>query len=72
MHAVIGGDIRSQFGQHSQVLSAVVSTDAFKAGMAKLSVNPTGESPEEFAQLIKSDFDRWGPIVQASGFAPED
>jgi tripartite-type tricarboxylate transporter receptor subunit TctC len=53
-------------------IRAVVSTDAFKAGMAKLSVNPTGESPEEFAQLIKSDFDRWGPIVQASGFAPED
>ena len=53
-------------------IRAVVSTDAFKAGLAKLSINPTGESPEEFARLVKSDFDRWGPIVQASGFTPED
>jgi tripartite-type tricarboxylate transporter receptor subunit TctC len=30
------------------------------------------EAPKEFAQLIKSDFDRWGPVVQASGFTPED
>ena len=44
----------------------------FKTGMAKLSVDPAGATPKEFAQLVKSDFDRWGPIVQASGFTPED
>jgi hypothetical protein len=29
-------------------------------------------TPGDFAQLIKSDFERWGPVVQASGFSPED
>ena len=53
-------------------IRAVVSTDAFKTGMAKLSVDAVSVTPAEFAQLIKSDFDRWGPIVQASGFSPED
>jgi tripartite-type tricarboxylate transporter receptor subunit TctC len=53
-------------------IRAVVNTGAFKAALAKLSVDPAGESPKEFAQLIKSDFDRWGPIVQAAGFTPED
>jgi tripartite-type tricarboxylate transporter receptor subunit TctC len=53
-------------------IRAVVSTDAFKTGMAKLSVEASSLTPGEFAQLIKSDFDRWGPIVQASGFSPED
>lgn len=53
-------------------IRAVVNSDVFKTALAKLSVDPTGETPKEFAQLIKSDFDRWGPIVQASGFTPED
>jgi tripartite-type tricarboxylate transporter receptor subunit TctC len=53
-------------------IRAVVSTDTFKTSMAKLSVDAVSVTPGEFAQLIKSDFDRWGPIVQASGFSPED
>jgi tripartite-type tricarboxylate transporter receptor subunit TctC len=50
----------------------VVNTAAFKTALTKLAVDPAGETPKEFAQLVKSDFDRWGPIVQASGFTPED
>jgi tripartite-type tricarboxylate transporter receptor subunit TctC len=53
-------------------IRAVVSADGFKTGLAKLSVDAVGVTPEEFARLFKSDFDRWGPIVQASGFSPED
>src|SRR5258708_12172962 len=53
-------------------IRALASSDAFNTSLAKLSVDPVGEAPNEFAQLIKSDFDRWGPIVQASGFTPED
>jgi tripartite-type tricarboxylate transporter receptor subunit TctC len=56
----------------NEAIRAVVNTDAFKTALAKLSVDPAGETPKAFAQLIKSDFDRWGPIVQASGFTPED
>jgi len=56
----------------NEAIRAVVNTDAFKTALAKLSVDPAAETPKEFAQLIKSDFDRWGPIVQASGFTPED
>lgn len=29
---------------------------------AKLSYETAGASPSDFAKLIKSDFDRWGPI----------
>ncbi len=56
----------------NEAIRAVVNTDAFKTTLAKLSMDPAGETPKEFAQLIKSDFERWGPIVQASGFTPED
>jgi tripartite-type tricarboxylate transporter receptor subunit TctC len=50
----------------------VLKTDAFKAGLAKLAYEPAGASPSDFAKLIKSDFDRRGPIVKASGFTPEE
>jgi tripartite-type tricarboxylate transporter receptor subunit TctC len=53
-------------------IRAVVGTGAFKNALAKLGIDPVGEPPKEFARLVKSDFDRWGPIVQASGFIPED
>jgi tripartite-type tricarboxylate transporter receptor subunit TctC len=56
----------------NEAIRAVVNADAFKAVSAKLAVDPVAETPKEFAQMIKSDFDRWGPIVQASGFTPDD
>jgi tripartite-type tricarboxylate transporter receptor subunit TctC len=56
----------------NEAIRAVVNTDAFKTALAKLAMDPAGETPTEFAQLVKSDFDHWGPIVQASGFTPED
>lgn len=56
----------------NEAIRTVVNTDAFKTALAKLSVDPTSETPKEFAQLVRSDFDRWGPIVQSSGFTPED
>jgi tripartite-type tricarboxylate transporter receptor subunit TctC len=53
-------------------IRAVMNADGFKTASAKLSVDPAGETPQAFARLVKSDFDRWGPIVRASGFTPED
>jgi tripartite-type tricarboxylate transporter receptor subunit TctC len=50
----------------------VLNAHEFKAALAQLAVDPVGETPEEFMQMVKSDFDRWGPIVHASGFTPED
>lgn len=30
------------------------------------------ESPENFARRVKDDHTRWGPVVKATGFTPED
>ncbi|MGY8668589.1 tripartite tricarboxylate transporter substrate-binding protein [Bradyrhizobium sp. UFLA05-109] len=53
-------------------IRAAVSSDRFATGVAKLALVPAADSPEQFAQLIRSDFDRWWPIVQTSGFLAED
>jgi hypothetical protein len=28
----------------------------------------TGFGPAELAAILKSDYDKWGPIIRASGF----
>jgi tripartite-type tricarboxylate transporter receptor subunit TctC len=56
----------------NETIRTAVNSNAFKAGLTKLAVDPAGETATEFAQLVKSDFERWGPIVQTSGFTPED
>jgi tripartite-type tricarboxylate transporter receptor subunit TctC len=33
---------------------------------------PLRESPEVFATRVKDEINRWGPIVKATGFTPED
>jgi hypothetical protein len=30
------------------------------------------KTPAEFAKLVKSELECWGPTVNASGFSPED
>jgi tripartite-type tricarboxylate transporter receptor subunit TctC len=41
-------------------------------GLEKLSFEVEGQSPAEFGKLVKSELDRWGPVVKASGFSSEE
>jgi tripartite-type tricarboxylate transporter receptor subunit TctC len=52
----------------NSAIREALKADAVGAGFAPFGYEPTGTSPNEFAKLIKSDFDRWGAIVKASGF----
>ena len=44
----------------------------FIAALATYGLEPVHQSPEEFARRVKADYDRWGPIVRATGFTAED
>jgi tripartite-type tricarboxylate transporter receptor subunit TctC len=56
----------------NSVLRAALQTKEIQAGLATQSVDAAGHTPADFARQIKADFDRWGPIVKASGFTPLD
>jgi tripartite-type tricarboxylate transporter receptor subunit TctC len=45
--------------------------DEFKNGLVKLSLEPAGSSMSDFAQRMRTDTERWGPIVKASGFTAD-
>jgi tripartite-type tricarboxylate transporter receptor subunit TctC len=49
-----------------------LEVDALRATLAKQSFEPKASTPDEFAQLIKSDLERWAVAVKASGFKPMD
>jgi len=36
-----------------------------------LGMEPTGLGPAELAKIHKADYDKWGPVIRASGFKPE-
>jgi tripartite-type tricarboxylate transporter receptor subunit TctC len=53
-------------------IGAAARTVEFQSGLAKLSVDSAFATPGEFAQRLKDEYERWAPIVRASGFKPED
>lgn len=54
-----------------QVREALSAPD-YVAQLATYGLQPIHQSPEEFARRVKADYDRWGPIVRATGFTAED
>ena len=40
--------------------------------LANLFLEPTGLGPAELGAIHKADYDKWGPVIRASGFTPND
>jgi tripartite-type tricarboxylate transporter receptor subunit TctC len=48
-----------------------LQTPELKAALAKVSNEPVGGTPQDFANMIKGDIDKWAPVVQALGLPPQ-
>ena len=53
-------------------IRAALKTKPMIDGLAKLWFEIAGETPAEFAKIVKSELERWGPVVKASGFSTEE
>jgi len=53
-------------------IANALRADDFRATLEKLSYEVRGSSPQEFDAIIKAETTRWGPVVKASGFKPEN
>src|SRR5215469_8131237 len=51
--------------------SEAVNSATMKARLLQLGATPIGGSPEEFAALIRADYEKWGPIIKAAGIHGE-
>jgi tripartite-type tricarboxylate transporter receptor subunit TctC len=52
------------------IAEAIKSPDVHDK-LEALGMEPTGLGPAELARIHKSDYDKWGPVIKASGFKPE-
>jgi len=50
---------------------AALNTDSVKERLGKLGALPIGSSPQQFDAKIHADYDKWGPIVTATGMKAE-
>jgi tripartite-type tricarboxylate transporter receptor subunit TctC len=56
---------------------ARAAIDAMRAATVRqrlesLGVEPTGLAPQELAAIMKRDYERWGQVIKASGFKPDN
>ena len=51
--------------------SEAVRSATVKARLLQLGATPIGSTPEEFAALIRADYEKWGPIIKAAGIHGE-
>ena len=58
-------------GMRRAIVEAV-ETPALSEAFTRLEFRPFTAESQAFAQMVRAERDRWGPIVRESGFQPED
>lgn len=56
----------------SAAVAEAVKSPELSENLAKFGSEPTFQAPAEFANRVRADIARWGPVVKASGFVAED
>ena len=56
----------------SNAMKQASESSTMKDNLAKFASVATFQTPEQFVETIKSDLNRWGPVVKASGFVAVD
>jgi len=64
------GTPRAAIERLSAAAVAAVRDPALKEKLEQMGLEPTGLGPDELAAILKADYDKWGPVIRASGFKP--
>src|SRR4030095_15287311 len=56
---------------NAPINKALTSPDVAQK-LSGLGMDPATGTPEQFAKVVADDYAKWGPIVRASGFKPEN
>jgi tripartite-type tricarboxylate transporter receptor subunit TctC len=56
----------------SVIMAAAVRSPDIDERLRAFGLRPTGTSAAELAAIQKADAERWGPVVKASGFTPDE
>ena len=59
-----------RFGLLAALLPLAAAPALAHHPMEAMGLEPTGYGPDELARIQKADFDKWAPVIKASGFKP--
>ncbi|MGH8618676.1 MAG: tripartite tricarboxylate transporter substrate-binding protein, partial [Burkholderiales bacterium] len=45
----------------------IIALPEVQARIVELGAEPVGDTPAEFARFIKSEYEKWGPIIRQTG-----
>ena len=48
-------------------IGKIIATPGFHERMATIGVDVVGTTPEEYAKIIKDDYEKWGKVVAGGG-----
>ena len=56
--------------RYARAAIEVIRAPDMKQRLEQMGLEPTGTGPAELAAVLKADYDKWGPVIRASGFKP--
>ena len=56
--------------KHAAAAIAAIRDPSLREKLEGMGLEPTGLGPKELAAILKADYDKWGPVIRASGFKP--
>ena len=56
--------------RYAKAAIEVIRAPEMKQRLELMGLEPTGLGPAELAAILRADFDKWGPVIRASGFKP--
>lgn len=56
--------------RYAKAAIEVIRAPEMKQRLEQMGLEPTGLGPAELGAILKADYDKWGPVIRASGFKP--
>jgi tripartite-type tricarboxylate transporter receptor subunit TctC len=56
--------------RYAQAAIGAMRAPEMRERLQQLGLEPTGLPPAELARILRADYDKWGPVIRASGFKP--
>ncbi len=56
--------------RYARATIEVIRAPDMKQRLEQMGLEPTGLGPGELGAILKTDYDKWGPVIRASGFKP--
>jgi tripartite-type tricarboxylate transporter receptor subunit TctC len=64
------GTPREKVDALSRAAILAIRDPRIRAKLEDMGIEPTGLEPAELARILRADYEKWGPVIRASGFKP--